>query len=487
MQDTNHHGDDQEHVRPWLDHRRLTGDHMSTLSMTGWLLQLALMVTAALATAPDACAAQAAPPAPFIVVSDEGSGVYPAGRDIIFTIKPGEGGTAADLATATLKVLFNGTVECAAERSLADGVMTLRVKTAQPGSYRCDAAQPAVGKAPPVVISAGTIVAPEAIRAPVAEPPDFDAFWKAKKAALASQPLTSDLKPISAELAKTIPKSASVDYECLDLTVNVPLEGIRPVRGLLSRPKVAKPGSCPAILYLHAAGVSGSIPKPWEGMNLANEYGAIVLDINAHGIPNDQPKDFYFQLEQHELNGYKLMGIHNRDTVYFVGMYARLLQSVAFLSQQKEWDGRHLIAIGGSQGGGQALAIAGLDARVSAVSAAVPAMCNFSGVLHQSTSGWPNPVGCVRAQDQAEVAAAVSYCDNVNLATRSKAETQIFVGLIDPVCPPQGIYAAFNNLTTRKTIIAHPHRGHSPVPKEDLWIGDDAALQKDFIKHHIAQ
>jgi cephalosporin-C deacetylase-like acetyl esterase len=450
--------------------------------------RVALLAVIVLAATSAGFAAQAPPPAPFIVVSDDPSGLYPSGHDIVFTVTPGAGGTAADLATAAVTVLFNGTAECPVVRSMGAGALTLRVTPGQPGSYRCDVALPAVPKTAPVVVSAGAVVAPEAVRAPVPEPADFDAFWQGKKAALAAHPFTCEVKPLADDLRKPIARFEADGYECLVVGVAVPLDGVRPVQGYLARPKMAKPGGHPAILHLRAAGVSGNwcIASPWDAMNLAKEYGAIVLDINAHGLPNDQPKEFYSTIEQNELRDYKLQGARSRDSFYFVGMYARLLRSVDFLCREPAWDQRHLIAMGGSQGGGQAMAIAGLDARVSAVCVAVPAMCNFSAVLHGSTSGWPNPVGSVRGADQAEVAAAVSYCDNVNLAARSKAETLILVGLIDQVCPPQGVYAAFNNLTGRKRIIAYPHRGHTTVPKEDLWLGDEAVVWRDFITHHIA-
>ena len=418
---------------------------------------------------------------PFIINSDEASGIYSTGRDILFTVKPGEGKTPSDLEMASGKIIFNGVKEFQAEKSLTDGVMTLRVKPSQAGWYRCDISLPVPGSAP-ATASAGALVSPADIGPSVPEPVDFDAFWKAKKDALEAAPLKFDLTPLSEAQRKAVSDFESAGYECFAISVEVPAQGVRPVMGYFARPKNAKAGSHPAILYLRAAGVSGSwcVAYPGNAMKLAKEYGAIVLDINAHGIPNDMPKEYYEKLEKGELSNYPSIGKGNRDSFYFVGMYMRLMKSVDFLCSQKEWDGLHLITIGESQGGGQALAAAGLDSRVSAVSAIVPALCDFSDAQPKRLSGWPRPLerGSINAKE-------VCYCDNVFFASRSKAETQIFTGLIDTTCPAPGIFAAYNNLHMAKNITVYPHKGHNGLPKEDLWLGDMEVLQKAFIKHHI--
>ena len=427
---------------------------------------------------------------PFAVTSDDASGIYTAGRDIVFTVKPGEGKSAVDLEKASTKILFNGDTELPAEKASADGAITLRVRPSKPGAYRCDVTLPAQGDAKAVTLSAGTLVCPPEIRSAGVEPADFDVFWKAKKEILKSAPLTFDTTPLSEDQKKTIAGAEYADYECFTLRIEVPVKGVRPVMGYFARPKTAKAGGCPAILRLRAAGVSGSwcIASPKEAMNFAKTYGAMVLDINAHGIPNDKPKEYYQNLENGDLKNYSAIGKTNKDDFYFVGMYLRLLRSIDFLCAEKSWNGRHFIALGESQGGGQALAAAGLDSRVSAISAIVPALC---ALTDPQLAGWPRPLGwnskqVVMNDETREIAKAVAYCDNVFLASRSKAETQIFAGLIDTTCPATGIFATYNNISTKKCIIAYPHKGHQGLPKEDQWVGDIYALQKAFLQQHLS-
>ena len=53
----------------------------------------------------------------------------------------------------------------------------------------------------------------------------------------------------------------------------------------------------------------------------------------------------------------------------------------------------------------------------------------------------------------------------MNFATRAKAEAILSVGLIDNVCPPTSVYAAYNNLPGKKQIVIEPLMGHSSSPK----------------------
>ena len=69
--------------------------------------------------------------------------------------------------------------------------------------------------------------------------------------------------------------------------------------------------------------------------SLAKQYGAIVVDINAHGMLNGQPPEYYRDLEQKELRNYWTQGTDDRDKFYFVGMYVRLLRSVEFIAAQE--------------------------------------------------------------------------------------------------------------------------------------------------------
>ena len=425
-----------------------------------------------------AVAAPAQSTRPLLTVdSDERSGIYALGKEIVFTIKPAEGIESADLATVAVTITRDGWTEFShAAVTRAAGTIEVRFTPEMPGWYLCEAVPAGDRKA---AARAGVLVSPEKIAPSMPEPNDLDAFWNARRAALAALPLDPNLAPV-----------ASPDSQIECLSVEVPCPGTHPVRGYYAYPAEASPRTAPAILFLRAAGVSGDWCKASvrNAAGLAKQYGAVVLDINAHGMLNGQPPEYYRDLEQGELHNYWTQGTDDRNEFYFVGMYVRMLRAIEFLASRELWDGKHLITIGESQGGGQALAAAGLDKRVSAVVALVPAMCDFTGPVVGRLGGWPMPLGRdVEGAYARRVIDAARYCDNLHLARRSRAETLIFVGLIDTTCSPCGIYATYNHLPGVKQIVAYPHKPHNGQPKEDLWLGEMSELQRDFIRRHIGR
>ena len=439
------------------------------------IVALVMVVTAA-AMAP---AAAPAATSSLVVNSDRKSGLYSLSQEVVFAIQPAEGVGPVELEKVAVTITRDGFDKVTAvQTKKVDAVLEVRFTPDAAGWYMCEASAPGDGSKT-AAARAGVLVSPERITVSMGQPRDFDEFWNARRAALAAMPLKADLTPVAV---------ADSQIECFSLEAACPKTN--PVRGYYARPKGAGPRTCPAILFLRAAGVAGDWCKasPENAASLAKRYGAIVVDINAHGMLNGQPQEYYQNLERQELRNYWTQGMDDRDKFYFVGMYVRLLRAIEFIAAQDPWDGTHLITIGESQGGGQALAAAGLDKRVSAVVALVPALCDLTGPVVKRLGGWPMPVGRdVESQQAKTIIDAVRYCDNVNLATRSRAETLVFVGLADTTCIPSSIFAAYNKLPGAKQIVAYPHKPHSGLPKEDLWIGDIPKVEEQFIRRHIGK
>ena len=116
---------------------------------------------------------------------------------------------------------------------------------------------------------------------------------------------------------------------------------------------------------------------------------------------------------------------------------------------------------GNSQGGGTALAVAGLNKKISCVVASVPALSDHGGWLKGRKSGWPDLHGYLKgAADNAS-----AYFDVSTFAARINVPTLISVGYIDTTCSPTSVYSAFNNLKGKKEIFTMPKHGHSNDPK----------------------
>ncbi|MFA5204016.1 MAG: acetylxylan esterase [Lentisphaeria bacterium] len=308
---------------------------------------------------------------------------------------------------------------------------------------------------------AGVGFSPLEIKAPLTRPDDFLVFWRAQLRDLAARPMEPVLTPV-APIA-----DGQGRVETFDVQLACP--GGRPVSGYYSRPVGAKPKSLPAILCLQGAGVRSANRVDW----MAAGGTCLAMDINAHGIANGKPAEYYRQLEAGELAGYPGFGAGNRDACYFRGMFLRVARALQFLKAQPEWDGRTLVTWGSSQGGAQALAGAALDPQVTFCAALVPGLCNLSGQAGGLNAGWPGWVVYRdgRPADPA-IAKTAPYFDLVNFAPEIKAQTYIDAGLIDTTCPPSGIYAVFNAIRAPKEILTYPRNGHGYYTAESyarLW------------------
>jgi cephalosporin-C deacetylase-like acetyl esterase len=148
--------------------------------------------------------------------------------------------------------------------------------------------------------------------------------------------------------------------------------------------------------------------------------------------------------------------------MYFLGMFLRVLRAIDFLAMQPEWDGRRLLVVGGSQGGAQAVVAAGLDKRVSFISAAVPALADCTGVLAGKPKSWPYFIAPekIETPEMQSTIQAVRYYDIMNFAARAKAKAVFSVGFIDETCPPSCVYAVFNNYAGEKQMFNDVRSGH---------------------------
>jgi len=324
--------------------------------------------------------------------------------------------------------------------------------------------------------SIGLIVDPDDLKPGAGCPRDFNSFWKAQKKSLKSLPLETIITEVQEKVDE--------GYSCVNIEINC--TGPKPARGYFAKPVNASPKTLPIVLLVHAAGVKGSWcrSEPKNALEYA-KMGALCFDLNAHGMLNGQPESYYSDLEKGELRNYYLQGLTNRDEVYFLGMYQRLLRTIEFLSQQPEWDGKRFLVIGESQGGGQALVAAGLDKRVSAVVAVVPAMCDWMAPLSDRMGGWPQPFESNAEKEK--MLKVLPYFDAANILKRSKAILFTEIGLIDMTCPSTSVFAAVNQAKSKKNIYAVPYRPHQQ-PRGNLariWEETVYKPREEFIHNYL--
>jgi cephalosporin-C deacetylase-like acetyl esterase len=393
---------------------------------------------------------------------------YLPGETVIFHFKPAADslkGSVADwqLSKDGLPPFLEGKAQLNEE-----GTFKIEGKLDEPGFLSCKIVATAPSGLKVSALCAAAI-SPEVIQPSMPAPEDFDLFWDTKKKQLANIQPTPRLNKAP---------SPQPDIELFDVQIKC----VGPdVSGYFARPTSKDPALKPAILTLHGAGVrsaSTAGPIAWA------KEGFLAMDINAHGIPNGRPPEHYDgqanSLSATSLKDYRFRGITSRESHYFVGMFLRIIRAIDFLTSQKDWDGQTMIVFGSSQGGAQALAAAGLDSRVTFFAAGVPAMCDHTGFAANRINGWPkflkaDPMG----DDDQKIAEASRYVDCVNFASRIKAPGIVTVGFVDTVCPPTGIFAAYNAIPSQKAIYTQPGIGHSSTPEATHWM-KTRALQAAF-------
>jgi len=299
-------------------------------------------------------------------------------------------------------------------------------------------------------------------------PDDFDAFWAAKKKEIAAVPLNAKLTPVPLPPNRDGVETFAYQADSIG----------GPSTGFYGRPLGAKPKSLPALIFVPGAGVRSANLDAAAGWA---KSGMLLMDLNAHAIPNGESKEFYAGLDAGELKDYRTRGRESRDTYYFLGVYDRILQAMRFLTEQPEWDGKTLIVAGVSQGGGLAIATAALEPRTSYLIAFVPGLCDHSGMLANRIAGWPKAVlKGADGQPDPKILEAMRYYDSANFATRVKAPAHVEIGFLDVTCPATSSYTAYNNLPGKKEVVNHPNNGH------DLGLQVWSDMRK-LVLAHIAE
>lgn len=379
------------------------------------------------------------------VSTDHNDAIYHINEIVHFSVSVADNNGPVKTGSISYKLTRDlGKVISTGKISLTGHKVTIDGKLDAPGFLNCQIDFEHNGQT--LMTQGGAGIDPLNIKPFVPAPADFDKFWSDQRDRLRKYPAAPFLRPIASDDPNIDAFELRID--CLNCM---------PVAGYFARPSKAPPQSLPAILHLHGAGMfSASIDNV---VNSAKK-GMIALEINAHGIANGQPTEFYTELFDISggWSGYPYKGRESRDTCYFLGMYLRLIRAMDFLTSQPQWDKQILITKGFSQGGGQAIVAAGLDPRVTAVAASAPAMCSHNGEI----VGWPSFVPTLPdGKPDAKIAEVAGYFDTVNFAARTNARVLLSVGFVDTICKPTTVYAAYNSFKGRKEIINLPLAIHS--------------------------
>lgn len=284
------------------------------------------------------------------------------------------------------------------------------------------------------------------------EPDDFDDFWARTLDEARKQPMEARFEVVDSGLS------------ILDVRdVTFPGYNGDPVRGWLVRPR-ATDGPLPCVVSYIGYGGGRGLPHEWL-LYASAGYANLVMDTRGQGAAwsrGDTPDRSDAPLDPQN-PGFMARGVLEPETYYYRRLITDAVRAVDAARSAPGVDADRIAVAGSSQGGGLALAVSGLVPGLRAALIDVPFLCHWRRALDVATDGpYPELVGYCRIQrhNVDRVFQTLSYMDGVNFATRAAGPALFSVALMDPVCPPSTVYAAYNHYAGAKRISVWPYNGH---------------------------
>ncbi len=282
------------------------------------------------------------------------------------------------------------------------------------------------------------------------EPRDFDAFWRRTLADARRHPLKATFTGVDNGLAT---------IESFDVTFAG--FGGQPIKGWLNLPR-QRTGRLPCVVSFLGYGGGRGFPTDWLLWASAG-YAELVMDTRGQGsgwgkgdTPDDVGSDPHFP-------GFMTRGVLNPHTYYYRRVFTDGVRAVEAAQSHPAVDARRIAVTGGSQGGGIAIAVAALSPAVKVAMPDVPFLCHYRRATEiQATMPYEEiSKFCLVHRDKVEVVfRTLSYFDGVNFAARARARALFSVAMMDEICPPSTVFAAYNYWRGPKRIVVYQYNHH---------------------------
>lgn len=293
-------------------------------------------------------------------------------------------------------------------------------------------------------------------------PDDFDTFWDAALAEMRA--IEPDVELVPAEFQTNF-------ADCFHMYFT----GVRGARihAKLLRPKNA-PSPHPAVLMFH--GYSGNSGSWVDKLGYAAQgYTVAALDCRGQGgLSQDAGGHLGTTLHGHIIRG--LDG--PPEDMMYRQIFLDTAQLAKIVMEMPDVDASRVGATGGSQGGGLTLACAALEPRIRWAAPTFPFLCDYQRVwkIDQDKDAYDELRKYFRQYDplhqrETEIFTKLGYIDVQHLAPRIRASVLMGVGLMDTICPPSTQFAAYNKITSPKSLEIYPDFGHEDLPghKESIF------------------
>lgn len=283
-------------------------------------------------------------------------------------------------------------------------------------------------------------------------PVDFADFWETTLHAVRSHPLS--------------PSFALVDYGLRHVDIfDVTFAGYagQPIKGWLVLPAQR---STPLPCVVEYVGYGGGRGHGFEHLTYAAAgFAHFVMDTRGQGSTwraGDTP-DIAPDGDNAQFPGFMTRGILQPETYYYRRVFSDAVRAIEAARAHPAVDAARIAVTGGSQGGGIAIAAAGLVPDIQAVLPDVPFLCAFRrAVALVDTMPYAEITNYLKThRERAEqVFGTLRYFDGAHFAARSRVPALYSVALMDTVCPPSTVFSAYNQLEAPKQIHVYDYNGH---------------------------
>ncbi len=284
------------------------------------------------------------------------------------------------------------------------------------------------------------------------EPSDFDAFWQSTLTEARAFPLEARFEADAPEI---------ITLEVYDVTYNG-FAG-QAIKAWLLLPKVRAEKLPCVVEYIGYGGGRGH-PIDHLGFSSAG-YAHLVMDTRGQGTSwrEGHTPDIETEAGNPQFPGFMTRGILKPSSYYYRRVFTDAVRAIEAARAHPAVDASRIAVTGGSQGGGIAIAAAALEPSVSLCMPDVP----FLSCMRRATE-------LIDTHPYAEISSylkthrsqletvfnTLSYFDGVNFAARAKSKALFSVGLMDTICPPSTVYAAYNHWIAKKEIRVYPYNNH---------------------------